>query len=185
MSILIGVGVVTMITTFYLGKKGWQAFHKAVGISPGVLTYQDYEVPLSLSTLNWQQLNLNKQHLTNLPEHQLRQLQRIDEKVHHYHAYQKELESQNKTSAVTESQFVLNKMLQTRLPEVLASYYQLTHMRNNIKNADAEKDTEASALLQKVLDNIEQRLDKLLQQMEQQHLQDLRMMNQYIESHDT
>ena len=185
MSILIGVGVVTTITTFYLGKKGWQAFHKAVGISPGVLTYQDYEAPLSLSTLSWQRLNLDKEHLKSLPEHQLQQLQRIDEKVHYYHAYQKQLESQNKTPAITESQFVLNKMLQTRLPETLASYYQLTHMRNNVKNTNFEKTTEAGMLLQKVLDNIEQRLDRLLEQMEQQHLQDLRMMNQYFESHDT
>lgn len=184
MSILIGIGVVTTITTFYLGKKGWQAFHKAVGISPGVLTYQDYQAPLSLSTLSWQQLNLNKQHLKNLPEHQLQQLQRIDEKVHYYHSYQKELKEQNKTPAITESQFVLHKMLHTRLPEMLASYHQLTHMRNNTKNASYEKNMEAGTLLQNVLDNVEQRLDKLLEQMEQQHLQDLRVMNQYLESHD-
>ena len=38
MSILIGVGVVTTVTVVYLGKKGWQALHKAVGITPGVLT---------------------------------------------------------------------------------------------------------------------------------------------------
>ena len=63
MSILIGIGIVTTVTTFYLGRKGWQAFHKAVGISPGVLTYQDYDAPLSLATLSLQQLTLNKQHL--------------------------------------------------------------------------------------------------------------------------
>lgn len=54
MSILIGIGIVTTVTTFYLGRKGWQAFHKAVGISPGVLTYQDYNAPLSLATLSLQ-----------------------------------------------------------------------------------------------------------------------------------
>ncbi|WP_261870514.1 hypothetical protein [Psychrobacter sp. JCM 18901] len=66
MSILIGIGIVTTVTTFYLGRKGWQAFHKAVGISPGVLTYQDYDAPLSLATLSLQQLTLNKQHLKKL-----------------------------------------------------------------------------------------------------------------------
>ncbi|MEL0621350.1 hypothetical protein V6252_13150, partial [Psychrobacter proteolyticus] len=63
MSILIRIGIVTTVTTFYLGRKGGQAFHKAVGISPGVLTYQDYNAPLSLATVSWQQLTLNKQHL--------------------------------------------------------------------------------------------------------------------------
>ena len=78
MSILIGIGIVTTITTFYLGKKGWHALHKAVGITPGVLTYQDDHAPLSLATLSWQQLSLNKKHLKSLSEQQLRQLQHID-----------------------------------------------------------------------------------------------------------
>lgn len=185
MSILIGIGVVTTVTTLYLGKKGWQAFHKAVGISPGVLTYQDYHPPLSLAMVSWQQLNLNKKHLEHLPEPQLRQLQRIDEKVHHYQAYQKELQAQNKTPAVTESQFVLHKMLHTRLPEMLVSYHQLTSIHSNAKTVSYEKKAEAGELLQKVLNNIEQRLDKLLEQMELQHLQDLRVMNEYLDSHDT
>ncbi len=184
MSIIIGIGVVTTITTLYLGKKCWHAFHKAVGISPGVLTYQDYQAPLSLTTVNWQQLNLNKKHLESLSEQQLCQLQRIDEKVHHYQAYQQELQAQHKTPAVNESQFVLHKMLHTRLPEVLASYYQLTHMHKNAKTVNGEKRAEAGELLQKVLDNIEQRLDTLLEQMEMRHLQDLRVMNQYLDSHD-
>jgi hypothetical protein len=185
MSILIGVGVVTTITTFYLGKKGWQAFHKAVGITPGVLTYQDYNAPLSLSKISWQQLNLTQKHLKSLPEQQLRQLQRIDAKVHHYQAYQKELQAQNKTPAVTESQFVLHKMLHTRLPEMLASHHQLIHTQTNFENTNNEKKAEAGELLQKVLNNIEQRLDKLLEQIEAQHLQELRVLNDYIDSHDS
>ena len=111
MSILVGIGIVTMVTTFYLGRKGWQAFHKAVGITPGVLTYQDYHAPLSLAAMSWQRLNLNQKHLANVPEQQLRQLQRIDEKVNHYEVYQKELQQQNRTPVATESQFVLHKML--------------------------------------------------------------------------
>ncbi|WP_114700743.1 hypothetical protein [Psychrobacter proteolyticus] len=183
MSILIGIGIVTTVTTFYLGRKGWQAFHKAVGISPGVLTYQDYDAPLSLVTLSLQQLTLNKQHLKTLSEQQLRQLKRIDEKVNSYHAYQAALHAQHKTPAITEAQFVLNKMLQIRLPEMLATHYQLTDI--NVTNVNSEKRLEASELLQSVLDNIEQRLDRLLAQMDEEQLQELRVMKHYINSHDS
>ncbi|WP_286741039.1 hypothetical protein [Psychrobacter sp. UBA3068] len=184
MSILIGIGVVTMVTTVYLGRKGWQALHKAVGITPGVLTYQDYNAPLSLSAVSWQQLHLNKKHLNDLPEQQLRQLQRIDEKTHNYQTYQKGIEAQNKKSVVTEQQFVLHKMLHTRLPEMLASYHQLANIYTSAQHVSNEKKAEASALLQKFLDNIEQRLDGLLEQIETQQLQALRVMDHYIDSHD-
>ncbi|MGE6473509.1 hypothetical protein [Psychrobacter sp. NPDC078631] len=183
MSILIGIGIVTTVTTFYLGRKGWQAFHKAVGISPGVLIYQDYDAPLSLATLSLQQLTLNKQHLKNLSEQQLRQLKRIDEKVSSYQTYQAAQHAQYKTTAITEAQFVLNKMLQTRLPEMLATHYQLTNI--NVTNENSEKRLEASELLQSVLDNIEQRLDRLLAQMDEEQLKELRVMKHYINSHDS
>ena len=189
MSILIGVAIVTTVTTFYLGRKGWQALHKAVGITPGVLTYQDHNTPLSLSTLSWQQLNLNKKHLQNLSEQQLQQLQLIDEKVTHYQAYQTALQAQHKTPVVTEQQFVLNKMLHTRLPEILASHHHLTHANTKVNNGNEDSASnnkeEASELLQSVLDNIEQRLDNLLAQLDEQQLKDLRAMKQYINSHDS
>ena len=185
MSILIGIGIVTAVTTFYLGKKGWHALHKAVGISPGVLTYRDYDAPLSLSTINWQQLVLNKAHLNSLSEPQLRQLKRIDEKVMSYQAYQKALKAQHKTPAVTEQQFVLNKMLHTRLPEMLASHHHLANSNISADIVSKERKAEANQLLQQVFDNIEQRLDRLLEQMESQQLQALRVMKNYINSHDS
>ena len=190
MSILIGIGIVTTVTTFYLGKKGWHAFHKAVGITPGVLVYQNDNAPLSLSKLSWQQLSLNKKHLKNLPEGQLRQLQRIDEKVNHYQAYQNALQAQYKIPAITEQQFVLNKMLHTRLPETLASHHHLVNVNRNIHNRSGDNvsndnKAEASELLQSVLDNIEQRLDRLLAQMDEEQLQELRVMKHYINSHDS
>lgn len=185
MSLLIGVGVVTAAAVFYLGRKGWYAFHKAVGIAPGVLVYQDAHAPLSLSHISWQQLKLNKKHLKVLSDSQLRQLQHIDKKVADYHNYQNELEVQNVTPTLSEQQFVLHKMLHTRLPEMLASHYHLANINvsNHIKNE--EKQAEAGKLLQEVLDNIEQRLDDLLKQMEEQHLQELRVMRKYINSHDS
>ena len=184
MSILIGVGVVTTVGVFYLGRKGWHALHKMVGITPGVLTYQDSNAPLLLTSLNWQQLNLNKKHLEVLSDKQLRQLQHIDKKVANYHNYQNELEAQDVTSAINEQQFVLHKMLHTRLPEMLASHYHLANINISNRTKNGQKQTEASRLLQEVLDNIEQRLDGLLERMEEQHLQELRVMKNYIHSHD-
>ena len=96
MSILIGIGIVTTVSVFYLGRKGWYAFHKAVGITPGVLVYHDTHAPLVLSNISWQQLNFNKKHLKSLADSQLRQLHRIDEKVARYHAYQAEIKLQEK-----------------------------------------------------------------------------------------
>lgn len=183
MSILIGIGIVTTVTTFYLGRKGWHALHKAVGITPGVLIYQDDHAPLSLAMLSWEQLSLNKKHLKSLSDQQLRQLQRIDQKVSSYQAYQAALQAQHKTPAITEAQFVLNKMLQTRLPDMLASHYQLTNM--HVTSENSKKRLEASELLQSVLDNIEQRLDRLLAQMDEEQLKELRVMEQYINSHDS
>ncbi|MDV2859223.1 hypothetical protein R0I52_00665 [Psychrobacter sp. CAM01] len=183
MSVLIGVGIVTTITTIYLGKKGWQALHKAVGITPGVLTYQDDQAPLSLSAVTWRHLRLHKKYLQRLPNDQLRQLQRIDDKVSRYQSYQKTQQADDKTPTVTESQFVLQKLLYTRLPDTLASYDYLV----SIDSADlsqTEKKVEASELLQQVLDHIEQRLDALLDQAQTQHLQALRVMKNYVESHD-
>ena len=184
MSILIGVGVVATVSVFYLGRKGWYALHKMVGITPGVLTYQDSNAPLLLTSLNWQQLDLNKKHLEVLSDKQLRQLQNIDKKVANYHNYQNELEAQNVTSAINEQQFVLHKMLHTRLPEMLASHYHLANINISNRTKNGQKQTEASRLLQEVLDSIEQRLDGLLERMEEQHLQELRVMKNYIHSHD-
>ena len=184
MSILLGVGVVTTVGVFYLGRKGWHAFHKMVGITPGVLTYQDSNAPLLLTSLNWQQLDLNKKHLEALSDKQLRQLQHIDKKVANYHNYQNELEAQNVISAINEQQFVLHKMLNIRLPEMLASHYHLANINISNRTKNGQTQAEAGRLLQEILDNIEQRLDGVLERMEEQHLQELRVMKNYIHSHD-
>ena len=185
MSILIGVGVVTTVTVFYLGRKGWHALHKAVGITPGVLVYQNTNAPLSLSNISWQQLNLNKKHLKSLAYEQLYQLQGIDKKVSRYEAYQKELQAQKMIPAITEQQFVLHKMLHIRLPEILASYYHLATINTNARELNNQQSVEAGKLLQGALDNIEQRLDNLLEQIQSQQLQDLRVMKNYIDSHNS
>ncbi|WP_201615679.1 hypothetical protein [Psychrobacter urativorans] len=191
MSILLGVGVVTMVTILYMGKKGWQALHKVVGITPGVLTYQDPNAPLLLSAITWQKLDFNGQHLSSLSDSQLRQLQRIDKKAAAYHNDQQNLQEQGRISAVSEEQFVLHKLLYTRLPEMLASHYRLLGFKkgllsvtNNAKasSTDDAKQAEASKLLQEALDNIERRLDILLETLETQSLQELRVMKNYLNS---
>ena len=181
MSILIGIGLATIATTvgvIYVGKKGWQALHKAVGITPGVLVYQDPNSSTSLAAIRWRQLNLNKKHLRVLTLSHLRQLHDIDERVTIYTDYQQSLQAQNITPVLSEQQFVLHKLLHTRLPEILASHYQLVGISNS-----AAKQAEASAILQELLDTIEQRLESALTQMENHHLQDLRVMKNYMDSH--
>lgn len=177
MLVLFSMGVFSTVTVFYLGRKGWRALHKAVGITPGVLTYQHPQAPLSLKTLVWQNLTVNKQHLVGLSNLQLRQLQYIDSKVAIYHNYQQSLQQHNIAPAITEQQFILHKLLHTRLAEMLASHYHLVSISNDIA-----KQTEAKVLLQSLLDNIEHRLQSLLAQMENTHLQDLRVMKHYMDS---
>lgn len=193
MSIILGVGIATTITVFYLGKKGWQALHKVVGIAPGVLTYQDPNAPILLSNLTWQKLTFSSQHLSVLSDSQLHQLQRIDKKIAAYHNYQQDLQKQSRTLAVDEQQFVLHKLLYTRLPEMLASHYRLLRFNDRFlsfgnhtkaSTIDDANRAEASKLLQEALDNIERRLDMSLEMLETQSLQELRIMKNYLNSHN-
>lgn len=179
MSILIGVGVVGTVAVLYLGRKGWHALHSAVGITPGILTYQDPHAPLSLTSIKWQQLELDTEHLKSLSDIQLRQLQRIDEKIAIYSQHQQSLDAQNKTLAVEESQVVLQRLLYTRLPEMLASYHHLGAASANTPSLHTQ--TEAKSILQEGLDNIEKRLDKALEAIENRHLQDLQVMRRYLD----
>jgi hypothetical protein len=68
---------------------------------------------------------------------------------------------------------------------MLASHHHLANINISTDNADNEKKAEANQLLQQVFNNIEQRLDRLLEQMESQQLQELRVMKNYINSHDS
>lgn len=185
MSILLGVGVATSITVIYLGKKGWHAFHRVLGISPGVLVYENPNQPIALPDMTWQTLALPIEHLQHLPKVQLTQLQRIDSKTLKYQAQQKSHQVQQHTATLTEQQFVLHKLLHTRLPQMLASYQHLYYATAQSKGTSANdpKLTEAHQLLQDALDNIEGRLDALLDHMQTQHLQDLRVMKRYMDSH--
>ncbi|MGM8886009.1 hypothetical protein ACS8FD_08700 [Psychrobacter sp. 1U2] len=188
MSVLIGVGIATTVGVIYIGRKSWHALHKAVGITPGVLVYQDPNQALAPKDMRWRQLTLNPQHLASLTQRQLQQLRRIDNRVAVYSDYQQSLAQQNITATMTEQQFVLHKLLHTRLPEMLASYYHLVKNDTNYDNtitsnhSKSNQQDEAQQLLQAMLDNIEAKLESLLEQMENHHLQDLRIMKQYMDS---
>lgn len=54
MSVLIGAGVVAIVAAGYVGRKGWLALHRAVGITPGTLKYvplHSYRRPRCFSSL--------------------------------------------------------------------------------------------------------------------------------------
>ena len=190
MMVWLSIGVISIVTSFYLGKKGWHALHKVVGISPGTLIYHHPNAPLSVSDMTWQQLLLNPKHLTVLSDGQLRQLQRIDDKVTAYYRYQQALGTQYETAERTEAHFVLQKWLDTRLPEMLASHYYVQSQTGNqdtkvyLTNTDTSHYSTANQLLQQGLDNIEQRSDKLLEHIEMHHLQELQVMKRYMDKHN-
>ena len=190
MIVWLSIGIISAITSLYLGKKGWHALHKAVGISPGVLIYHNPNAPLYLTDMTWQQLTLNQQHLSSLSDPQLLQLQRLDNKMSAYQLYQQELRAQNLTPILTEDHFVLEKWIEIRLPQMLASHY---HVQPGIRNRNTKErfiNTDnanrliASQILQEGLDNIEQRLDNLLKQLEVRHLQELQVMQRYMNEHN-
>lgn len=189
MSMMLGVGVAAVVGVFYMVRKGWRVLHEAVGITPGTLVYQNPNAPLLCSAITWQALTLNDKHLSSLTQSQLKQLKRIDEKLSIVQQVELENPSQDKEAPVNEAQFVLYKLLYTRLPEILTSHHRMVGMyrsqsEKNQKDAlhhhDDSKTSEANELLQSALDNIETRLDDLLDSFKHQGLQELRMMNTYL-----
>lgn len=177
--ILIGVGAVTAITIYYLGKKSWHALHRIAGITPGVMVYQNPKAPLLINKLKWQKLNLNRVHLQVLNNELLRQLQNIDQKLAHFESYQQSLNDNNK--ALSEEEFTAHKFIYSRLPEMLASYY---HLRQSYqqKNVNAARMSDAEQLLKELLDSIEERLDGVLSKIEAQHWQELKVMKRYLDT---
>ena len=65
MSVLIGaVGIAAVVAAGYVGRKGWLAFHRAVGISPGTLKYVE---PSQLPPPPMLQLTLTEAQIDGLP----------------------------------------------------------------------------------------------------------------------
>ena len=192
MSLLIGVALVSTLGLAYIGRKGWYAFHRAVGITPGTLTYKPPSEPLALPNL--MQLTLDDAVLTYLPEELLEQLSRIDHKADIYQQWLEDLAQQGHTMPTSEAQFTLRKLLNERLPEMLKHYHILAQHQQRMaslpKFATATSTTNSETLssdlgvLAALLTSTEQRLDNLLAQCRDSSYQELLIMQRYLQKLD-
>lgn len=181
MSLLIGTGVVFVVATWYVGKKSWHALHRMVGISPGTMVYSNPNALLTLKDVRLNQLNIPKAHLQSLSAAHLTQLQRIDDKISLYQQYYKN-NADVAMRTVSEQHIVLHKLIETRLPEMLRSYH-LQHTLTQKKESHTAQDDTVVQLLTNSLQGVEAQLDAGLQTLQQKHLDDLHIMNRYIDQH--
>ncbi|WP_019673725.1 hypothetical protein [Psychrobacter lutiphocae] len=213
MSILVtlGAGIITTVAIGYIGRKGWHAFHRAVGISPGKMTYVE---PAQLPPPPMLQLSLATSQMQGLPIVIMEQLQRIDTKADILQQWRVERVEAGQPLQVSEEEFVVSKLLQTRLPELLDSYQQLLrHERrlhqvatqslhnssshnkrahnkrahNKLLNSEpsndelSEQQAQALRLVMELLLNIEDKLDGLLRGCQNDALQQLQVMQRYLQ----
>lgn len=181
MSLLIGTGVVFVVATWYVGKKSWHALHRMVGISPGTMVYSNPNALLTLKDVRLNQLNIPKAHLQSLSAAHLTQLQCIDDKISLYQQYYKN-NADVAMHTVSEQHIVLHKLIETRLPEMLRSYH-LQHTLTQKKESHTAQDDTVVQLLTNSLQGVEAQLDAGLQTLQQKHLDDLHIMNRYIDQH--
>lgn len=207
MSVLIGAGVVAVVAAGYIGRKGWLAFHRAVGITPGTLKYVE---PSQLPPPPMLQLTLTEDQIQGLPPVVVQQLLRIDSKADIFKQWRNEAIAEGQTPTASEDEFMVSKLLQTRLPELVNSYQRIarhedrlqqaaargsnfandldnTHLKNDnyhsVYNNEAIRGSkeQALALLLELLASIESKLDHLLQGCENEALQDMQVMRLYLE----
>ncbi|WP_296403871.1 hypothetical protein [Psychrobacter sp.] len=132
MSVLIGAGVVAIMATGYVGRKGWLAFHRAVGITPGTLKYVE---PSQLPLPPMLQLTLAESQIKGLPPVVTEQLLRIDGKADVFQQLRTESIEGGQTLALSEEEFVVGKLLQTRLPELINSYQRIARQEALLQQA--------------------------------------------------
>lgn len=207
MSVLIGAGVVAVVAAGYVGRKGWLALHRAVGITPGTLKYVP---PSQLPPPPMLQLTLAESEIKDLPPVIMERLLRIDGKADVFQQLRTEAIDVGQTPATSEDEFVVSKLLQTRLPELINSYQRIvrqealiqqatnravstqransvasTHSNDgSLYNANTEmSDSKAQALsvLLEVLITIETKLDALLERYQNEALQDMQVMQRYLQ----
>lgn len=182
MNLLTVFVVVAMGTgTAYLLRKGWFAFHKAVGISPETMIYippEQYQ-PVLLH------LPLDKIQLMALPVVMRQKLAIIDNKSQQLQFYNQQLSAQHKLST-DERYLVLQKLLQNTLPQAVSHYQHIQPqpMGDNqpyIKSVNSTKDN-AKILISHIIDDVEMRLDALLAECQQGSLNELRIIKRYLDS---
>lgn len=188
MSVIIGAGVIGTLILGYVGRKGWLAFHRAVGITPGTLKYVE---PSQLPPPEMIRLDLDNNLIQNLPPVVIEQLMRIDNKADVYQAWRDDRQQSGRTVSTTEDEFVIQKLLNTRLPEVIQSYQNIVRhdnrlqQSNHLKNVNSvmsKNQTDALNLLLELLVKIEEKLDVLLSQCQKDALQEMQVMNRYLKN---
>lgn len=206
MSVLIGaVGIAAVAAAGYIGRKGWLAFHRAVGISPGTLKYVE---PSQLPPPPMLQLTLTETQIDGLPPLIIEQLLRIDGKADIFQQWRNDTIKAGQTPPTTEEEFIVSKLLQTRLPELINSYQRIvrqealiqqatnralpTQRANSVASTSSNdgssynsemSDSKAQALsvLLEVLITIETKLDALLEKYQNEALQDMQVMQRYLQ----
>ncbi|WP_296202786.1 hypothetical protein [Psychrobacter sp. UBA3962] len=197
MSVLIGAGVVAVLAAGYVGHKGWLAFHRAVGITPGTLKYVE---PSQLPPPPMLQLTLVSDQIKGLPPAIVEQLLRIDGKADIFQQWRNDAIKTGQTPMVSEDEFMVSKLLQSRLPELIENYQRialheellqqatnraLTAAYNNRQVSSEEQISETAAqalgLLLEVLIKIETKLDSLLEGCQSEALQQMQVMQRYLD----
>lgn len=192
MSMLLGIGALlaSSMGVVYLGRKGWHAFHRAVGITPGTLRYIE---PKALPPPQLMQLSIDTALLTELPPAVVSLLTRIDDKACLYQQWQEEQQCQGLTVANSEQQFVLRKLLSERIPEMLQYYQSLAQYQQQCHQTSAPEPLDkkqaatlgtAYSLLLELLASTEKRLDDLLLDCSKEQVQQLQVMKRYLDSLD-
>lgn len=194
MGVVLGIVAVLGVGGAYVLRKGWFAFHKAVGITPGTMIYvppEQYQ-PVLLH------LPLDKNQLMALPVTMRQRLAQIDQKA-------QRLQSYHDTPSLhypDERRFILVKLLQNELPQAIGHYHRYQHERLskhssdvskfNVKKVDVNKvdvnkvdmpkaDDESLQLLEHIMMNVESRLDALLDDHESDSLHELNVIKRYLD----
>lgn len=194
MSIVLGMTAVGAVGVVYLGRKGWRAFHRMVGITPGTMRYEPKSVAFQPNLI---QVNLTDAQIYPLPDVAKLQLQRIDDKADAYQNWRNDIEKRLATKTnvtqstpkitTSEEHFVLSKLLNEHLPEIVNTYLNINtrqHITVQHDNAHINNSSQALHMLLSLLGDIEKRLDTLLVSCETYELEDLQVMQRYLNSRD-
>ena len=194
MGVVLGVVAVLAVGGAYVLRKGWFAFHKAVGITPGTMIYvppEQYQ-PVLLH------LPLDKNQLMALPVTMRQRLAQIDQKAQRLQSYH----DKPSLHYPDERRFILVKLLQNELPQAIGHYHRYQHERLSKHSSDVSKfdvnkvdvnkvdvnkvdmpkaDDESLQLLEHIMMNVESRLDALLDDHESDSLHELNVIKRYLD----
>ncbi len=176
--LLTGGAAATVVIAGYIGRKSWLAFHRAVGITPGTMVYSE---PSQLPPPTLMQLSLTPKQLQHLPPVIIEQLTRIDHKADLYQSWKTSLAQSGQTPPTCENEFIVSKLLSTRLPEMIDSYQRIANHEQRLHPKPSAQHNEAAALLMDMLQHTETKLDRLLDGYKSASLQDMQVMQRYLD----